>query len=628
MSSPSPPAVHAQSPVQATTKPPRVATKIAVAHGDKGVSTAAVAAAGLPALSPVSASSPRVSSPIGLVSPVAAAVPVAAAAAAASAPVPNSAAPVPSNVHEDMDVDDEGEEEEEDEEDDGEGEDEDTDDEEMVAAPAPPTPEEVAAVAARDALAAKDRGNDLYKRGEFQEAVAAYSDAVRLMPAEAMYYANRAAAFLMLDRFKDVLEDCARTLAIEPMHVKAHLRAGKAHFKMGNFEEAERSYGLALVTEPRNVEAAKEKKAIAEIRTLITRADEAMRAGNTRLANVCYDAALAQAPDSDHLQLAKIDILLLAKKLDDALAITTRMLKSKSNSTLMLQRRAKIFYLQGDVEKSKKTLIAALNLDPDHVQCQKDLRLVKKLQGLHTLGNEAFESARWPAAVDAYTQALALDPSNATYNARLYGNRAAAYIKLSNYGAAISDCNSTLAIEEENVKAIARRAQCYVALGGVDNLEQGVRDYETAKRLVADPATLRKFSQELSAAQAALKQAKRKDYYKILDLPRDADEKAVKRAYHKMAKLWHPDRHSSSEEAVKVEAERVFKNVNEAYEVLSDPAKRRRYDAGADLAEIDQEEAHGGHGHGHGGFHGGGMPDIFQMFGGMGGMGGMRYARG
>jgi hypothetical protein len=56
---------------------------------------------------------------------------------------------------------------------------------------------------------------------------------------------------------------------------------------------------------------------------------------------------------------------------------------------------------QADLDKAKKTLLTALQMDPDDGDCQRDLRLVKKLHGLHTAGNEAFEVRLWLVLVCA-----------------------------------------------------------------------------------------------------------------------------------------------------------------------------------------------------------------------------------
>jgi len=64
-----------------------------------------------------------------------------------------------------------------------------------------------------------------------------------------------------------------------------------------------------------------------------------------------------------------------------------------------------------------------------------------------------------------------------------------------------------------------------------------------------------------------------KDYYRILGVDRNADEKAIKSAYRKLARRHHPDVSKGAGAAEK------FKEINEAYEVLSDPEKRRRYDS-------------------------------------------------
>ncbi|NPV89295.1 MAG: J domain-containing protein [Firmicutes bacterium] len=65
------------------------------------------------------------------------------------------------------------------------------------------------------------------------------------------------------------------------------------------------------------------------------------------------------------------------------------------------------------------------------------------------------------------------------------------------------------------------------------------------------------------------------DYYEILGVKRDASESDIKAAYRKLARKWHPDLHTDKKKA---EAEEKFKKINEAYEVLSDPEKRSKYD--------------------------------------------------
>ena len=85
--------------------------------------------------------------------------------------------------------------------------------------------------------------------------------------------------------------------------------------------------------------------------------------------------------------------------------------------------------------------------------------------------------------------------------------------------------------------------------------------------------------------------AAKRDYYEVLSVTRDATPEAIKTAYRKCALKYHPDRNRDD-----AEAERKFKEAAEAYEVLSDPQKRQRYDQ-----------------YGHAGLSGGGMHDFSHM---------------
>ena len=109
--------------------------------------------------------------------------------------------------------------------------------------------------------------------------------------------------------------------------------------------------------------------------------------------------------------------------------------------------------------------------------------------------------------------------------------------------------------------------------------------------------------------------ADKRDYYEVLGLDKSADDSSIKKAYRQLAKKYHPDMNPGD-----AEAEAKFKEVNEAYAVLSDAEKKAKYDQ---FGHAAFDPASGGGGYGGFGFDGdfGGFGDIFSSFFG-GGFGG------
>lgn len=117
--------------------------------------------------------------------------------------------------------------------------------------------------------------------------------------------------------------------------------------------------------------------------------------------------------------------------------------------------------------------------------------------------------------------------------------------------------------------------------------------------------------------------ATKEDFYKILGVDRNASDAEIKKSYRSLAMKYHPDRNKDNPEA----AEAKFKEINQAYEVLSDPKKRSAYD------QFGHAGVDGSAGHGGAGFGGGDFGDIFgdmfgDIFGGRRGGGGNAAQRG
>jgi DnaJ homolog subfamily C member 7 len=315
--------------------------------------------------------------------------------------------------------------------------------------------------------------------------------------------------------------------------------------------------------------------------------------------------------------------------LGEVQAITQSLMRQNPNDTEAIVLAARSFYLKDekvggktDYDRAEQYFRQALALDPDNSDARTWLRIMKRLDRARNDANDVFKRGRYSDAVDMYTKALEIDPQNRVTNAKLLGNRALSRIKLKEYDLAREDCDQALKLDPTYMKAKRTRAK---ATGEGGDWDQAVKDL---KALAEENPGDNDLARELRNAELELKKSKRKDYYKILGVDKDAGDKEIERAYKKKAAIYHPDKTQGDKEK-----EALFKDCLEAKEILTDPQKRTMYDQGID--PNDPTSGMGGGGF-PGGMGGGGMngidPEILmQMFGqqmGGGGMGGGRGGRG
>ena len=478
---------------------------------------------------------------------------------------------------------------------------------------------------AEAAEAAKARGNDYYRAGKMAEAAKAYGEAIALAPADqdarqrAVYHTNRAAALLQLDRVREAADDCAAAEQLDPTFLKAKVRGATALLRLGRLDDAERKAREVLAADAGVREAQSVVADAQRLRSDVAALGAAAAALRLGFRSGGSDAAAAgdvlrrataaadALPEDAGVRVAQARALVALRKYDQALAVVRGVLAAESGCAGAMVAQGAAMLGKGNVAVGVQALARALQADPDNREARELWRAARRMEALKGEGNDAYGAGRYADAAAAYQRAIDLDVDCEAYLAVLHSNRAQALLRLGDAAGALRDLDIALAVDPACVKALLRRATANTTL---ERYQDAVYDLEKARQLEPENADIQR---QLRAAQVALKRSQKKDYYKILGVPRTATTDEINRAYRKLAIKWHPDKNKDNAEYAK----QRFQEIGEAKDVLTDEQRRARYDAGED---DDDGTGPGGF---QGGFGGADISDILRAFSGMGGMGGM-----
>lgn len=426
----------------------------------------------------------------------------------------------------------------------------------------------------------KENGNQLYKIKQYKSALPLYTEAIELCPETAAYYGNRAACYMMLNRYLEALEDARKSVNLDPMYVKGYIRILKCSIALGDVMTAEQAIKNIKQKEPNNNTIGNEMKSVDVLKRYEGEAGKAYEKSDFRKVVFCMDRCLEQAPTCARYKVQKAECLAFLGRYSEAQEIANSILHfDKGNADAIYVRGMCMFY-DDNIDGACNHFMQVLRLAPDHKKAMNIYKRAKLLKKKKEEGNDAYKSSKLQDAYSLYTEALAIDPHNKKTNAKIYLNRAIVLSRLTRTKEAVADCNAALLLDSKYLKALLRRAKCYTDLG---EFEDALKDYEKVCSLDKS----KEHKRLLQEAKIALKKSKRKDYYKILGVDRNATDDEIKKAYRKRALVHHPDRHSSASETEKKEQEKKFKELGEAYGILSDPKKKTRYDTGQDMDEFD-----------------------------------------
>ena len=252
--------------------------------------------------------------------------------------------------------------------------------------------------------------------------------------------------------------------------------------------------------------------------------------------------------------------------------------KLVSTAEVNLQLSNLLFYSLNDVQSALNTIKKCLHQDPENKACKKEFRTLKTMsKSLIQLHNQ-IEQEQWTQALRTLNDGLLLQVKKTVSQLQSDGtlkanspNRLLAqlqewacqsYSGLKKYSVGFEHCNAALELNPESIPALLGKAQYLLT---IESYDQAIQLLNKANELTGgQDQTVR---QQLDRAQRLHRQSKKRDYYKILGIPRDADAKQIRKAYRDLSKKYHPDKYRGDLDADAVS--RKMAEINSAYEVLS-----------------------------------------------------------
>ncbi|GLT50245.1 hypothetical protein SLA2020_237430 [Shorea laevis] len=344
-------------------------------------------------------------------------------------------------------------------------------------------------------------GNEMYKKGNFVEALALYDKAISMSPDNAAYRSNRAAALTAMGRLGEAVRECEEAVRLDSGYGRAHQRLASLYLRLGQPDNAR--HHLCFIGQ--QLDPIDLQKLLL-LEKHISRCADARKIGDWKSVLREIDAAIAIGADSSpQLVACKAEALLKLHEIKNADSYLSSALKLKHPSSqtgsfgmigeaYVLFVRAQVEMALGRFENAVSAAERAGLIDHSNVEISTLLNNVQMVAKARSRGNDFFSAGRYADACLAYGEGLRYDNSNYV----LYCNRAICWSKLGLWEKSVEDCNQALKIQPNYTKALLRRAASNGKLG---RWAEAVKDYEVLRRELPGDNEV---AESLHSAQVAL----------------------------------------------------------------------------------------------------------------------------
>jgi len=434
-------------------------------------------------------------------------------------------------------------------------------------------------------------GMNLLARGSYSDALTHFHAAVDADPSNYMSYYKRATVYMALSRSKPALADLDKILQLKPDFMKAREQRGTLLLKTGRLDEAHIDLENVVRRQPDNAEAQRLYSMIDVLKEKLDDVQENMAWNNHENAIALVTELLEYIPWDPSLRESRAEAYLALGNVPHAISDIRSVTKLTLDNTAGFYKVASLHYQLGEADESLVEIRECLKLDPEHKDCHPLYKKLKKVTKSLTSAKESAESQDWEGCVESAKRVLKNEPTVENIRFHAHDKLCTCYLKAGDTQEAKKACSEALRINDEP-RLYCDRADAYLA---EDMYDEAVSDFRSALEKDED---FQRGKEGIQRAQKLQKQAKKRDYYKILGVKRTASKKEINKAYKKLAMTWHPDKFQAEDE--KKAAEKKFMDIAAAKEVLTDEEMRQKYDNGED--PLDPESQQGG-----GGFHRGGQ---------------------